>query len=72
MSWALVVRNVCLVGLALVAAQLRTAAASDWVFDWLVGLVSLALALVGFGIYQAAEQLFANRGLHQRLWLGAN
>ena len=71
-SWSLVVRNLCLVGLALVATQLQIAGALNLGMQWLTGLVSLALALVGFGIYQAVEQLFANRGRHQRLWLGAN
>jgi hypothetical protein len=71
-SWTLVLRNVCLIGLAVFSAQLQAAGALDSGAAWLAGAVSLALALVGFGIYQAVEQLFANRGRHQRLWLGAS
>jgi len=70
-SWMLVLRNLCLVAIASGAWTLHAAGAlAD--AGWLVGLVSLGLGLVGFGIYQAIEQLFANRGRHQRLWQGVS
>ena len=69
-SWALVLRNMCLMALALWAVRLHAVGALADDANWLSGLVALGLAMVGLGIYQAIEQLFANRGRHQRLWQG--
>ncbi len=71
-SWALVMRNVCLIVLAVWAWQLHAAGALATSVGWMVGLISLGLGLLAFAIYQAIEQLFANRGRHQRLWQGVS
>ncbi len=69
-SWALVLRNICLIALALWTARLHAGGALTDGANWWSALIALALGLVGLGIYQAIEQLFANRGRHQRLWQG--
>lgn len=64
----LLVRNGVLFGMAFAAAggvpALSTAPASH------LALAALG-ALVAYGIYAIVEQLFANKGRHQRLWLEA-
>jgi hypothetical protein len=67
-SWAVVARNVLLVVVAIWAAAIgpqTVSATGPW------GLIfSAASAAVGFGIFLIVEQLLANRGRYQRLWLG--
>ncbi len=70
-SWALVMRNCGLILLAGWAWQLHGLQVLSTPPDGLAAGLALALALVAVGIYQAIEQLFANRGRHRRLWLGA-
>ncbi len=66
-SWAVVLRNVILVSIALLAMNMPfTAMPSS-----LAGILFCAAAAgIGYGIYRCAEELLANRGRHQRLWLG--
>ena len=64
-SWLVVSRNVVLVVLAWTAYITPLGPLNLW----LAG-VGMALALAAFGLYSAIEQLLANRGRHQRLWLG--
>ena len=68
-SLILVGRNAVLIGLALTAYTLQPALQelSLW-----AAVVAFVAALVAFGIYLAMEQLIANRGRHQRLWLGVS
>lgn len=64
-SWWTVSRNVTLVALAWAAYVVPPGPLGLSVI-----IVGIALALVAFGLYNAIEQLLANRGRHQRLWLG--
>ena len=66
LSYRLLVRNALLSGLALWAGWAHGTAGVSWA----AGFVALVAALVAFGIYMAVEQLIANRGRHERLWLG--
>lgn len=68
-SLILVARNTVLIGLAVTAYALQPGLQTLSV--WAV-VVALSAALVAFGIYLAMEQLIANRGRHQRLWLGVS
>lgn len=65
-------RNLVLIGLALAAWYLVPAGASGEAgLSLFAQLVALAFAAVALGLYQACEQMLANRTLHRRLWLEA-
>ena len=66
-SWVLVARNLTLAGLAALAVRY---AALGVEVSWLSGSIALGMCLIAVGLYSAIEQLLANRGRHQRLWLG--
>ena len=68
-SLILIVRNAVLISLAITAYTLQPGlqGLSMW-----TAIVALSAVLVAFGIYLAMEQLIANRGRHQRLWLGVS
>jgi methylamine utilization protein MauE len=66
-SWLLVARNLLLVGLSMLAIGV---AADGVELTWQYAGVGLGLSLIAFGLYSVIEQLLANRGRHQRLWLG--
>ena len=66
-SWTLVVRNMLLISLSLGAYLLQPVSYS---LSWGVAVVAFSAAVVAFGIYSAVEQLIANRGRYERLWLG--
>jgi len=66
LSYRLLVRIGLLAGLAVWAGWAHGIAGVSWA----AGFVALVAALVAFGIYMAVEQLIANRGRHERLWLG--
>ncbi len=67
-SWAVVSRNALLLVIAIYAGATgpqTTFVTGPW------GLaVSLASAVLGFGIFLIVEQLLANHGRYHRLWLG--
>jgi len=67
-SWFLFWRNTLLVMMAQFGLVLH---ATGLTWTLLVALIALGLSLIALGIYVAVEQLMANRGRHQRLWLGA-
>ena len=64
----LLLRNGALFGMAIAAAGTVPGldAPAAMLFIAAIG------AAVGYGIYATVEQLLANRGRHQRLWLGVN
>lgn len=68
-SWTLVARNMLLISLSLGAYILQPVGYS---LSWGVAVVAFAAAMVAFGIYSAVEQLIANRGRYERLWLGVS
>jgi hypothetical protein len=68
-SLILVARNAVLICLAFTAYTLQPALQELTLW---AAVVALSAALVAFGIYLAMEQLIANRGRHQRLWLGVS
>lgn len=66
LSWRILLRNVVLVGLALLGAYLGAPALSVGVV-----VVGVAMGVATLFLYFAFEQLIANAGRHQRLWQGA-
>ena len=68
-SWLLVLRNITLVVMAIYASIL---AAASFELSVLSALIALGLMVIAFVLYSAIEQLLANRGRHQRLWLGVS
>ena len=66
LSLVLVLRNMGLIGLALYALVVPPAAGD---VTWGATLVAAGAVLIAFGLYSAIDQLIANRGRHQRLWL---
>ena len=66
-SMLLLVRNLVLVGFAYLAIQNLIGWSS---LIWNISIFALASAGLFFGIYVIFEQMLANRGRHQRLWIG--
>jgi len=66
-SMLLLVRNLVLVGFAYLAIQNLIGWSS---LIWKISIFALASAGLFFGIYMIFEQMLANRGRHQRLWIG--
>ena len=66
LSWRILLRNVTLVSLAVYGSYAGNPEVSLGVLA-----VGISLGLVALILYMAFEQLIANSGRHQRLWLGA-
>ncbi|MFT7654213.1 MAG: hypothetical protein ACI9UU_003332 [Candidatus Azotimanducaceae bacterium] len=66
-GWLVLLRNLMLVAVASLGWFLVVDSAGIELTAYLLGI---CLALIGWGLYQAAEQLLANRTTHQRLWMG--
>ena len=69
-SWRVLLRNMVLVGLALIGIYLT--GTNIYAPELSAGtvLLGISLGLTGWILYLGFEQLIANSGRHQRLWLG--
>ena len=71
-SWLLVVRNGLLISIAVIAWRLMAEPGGIAVFAWLNVILALGLSGLALLMYQAIEQLLANRGRYKRLWHGVS
>ena len=66
-GWLVLLRNLILAVVASLGWFLVVGSAG---IELTAHLLGICLALISWGLYQAAEQLLANRTTHQRLWMG--